>query len=716
MGDAVFALEQSLDAQLAGEPVRQTTSQGNTATKRPSQPRTRATLVERHGPVGRWLEDVDREHTLEESVHEREPPAHAGERPRYAQPAASTARRSTPMQPSTTSRRAGRSFRQSTARKLRECSQDGKSVGAADALLEGQRPRQPGPRLERLCERIPGGDPGAPIEEPRDEPERQRVAERGCARLVRQPGDGQAGAAQRAEGILKPGHRRLGMPLVRLDDRFEEATAPAPLAHVAQDGQVAGERRAGERWPGPQWRGRRHARVRPERGGHLGGIGSLREREPGEVVGERDAQGEVGVCPMLGHLRRRESDPQRRPQRRERLRRPAVCRLVIGPDEEPRRVEKVLERAAEPEVLRRVGEQEAAGLGVDQRFPAGARAGWNLRADEEQRTADRVGGEHPDGLVEPRVVRPAGVVDARVEGEMRDRCLSHRRSGVVDDVQRAPVEAGAQLGVDTWLGHRAGCGADRSAESRIGIPGDDPLAHARPACRGYAAQMPEPEHGDVGARDRRAPPWPRPRGHGRRRDTLTTPLPTICILAGGLGTRLGERVATTPKPLLELAGEPFLLHQLRLLAGHDARHVVLCVGYHGNRIEHRIGSEQFGIRIEYSHDAPGLDGTLGAIRRALPLLPDRFLVLYGDAYLRLDYRAAARAWEESGRLGLMTVLHNEGRWGPSNAAYADGRVFAYDKASPSPELGWIDYGLGGFRESALQLSRPTSATWRSSSA
>ena len=183
-------------------------------------------------------------------------------------------------------------------------------------------------------------------------------------------------------------------------------------------------------------------------------------------------------------------------------------------------------------------------------------------------------------------------------------------------------------------------------------------------------------------------------------------LPTICILAGGRGTRLGERVADTPKPLLEVAGEPFLLHQLRLLAANGAADVVICVGYLGEQIEERIGHEQLGIRIEYSYDAPGLDGTLGAIRRALPLLSERFLVLYGDTYLRLDYRAATRAWENSGCRGLMTVLRNEGRWDSSNVLFENELVLAYDKAAPNPDMHWIDYGLGGLEVSSLELVAP----------
>ena len=93
---------------------------------------------------------------------------------------------------------------------------------------------------------------------------------------------------------------------------------------------------------------------------------------------------------------------------------------------------------------------------------------------------------------------------------------------------------------------------------------------------------------------------------------------------------------------------------------------MLCVGYLGELIEDEIGAERFGIRIVYSYDGPGLDGTLGAIRRAAPLLRERFLVLYGDTYLRLDYQRRRGAWERSGLPALMTVLRNDGRWDTSN--------------------------------------------------
>ena len=189
---------------------------------------------------------------------------------------------------------------------------------------------------------------------------------------------------------------------------------------------------------------------------------------------------------------------------------------------------------------------------------------------------------------------------------------------------------------------------------------------------------------------------------------MTDSLCPVCILAGGLGSRLGERVRDTPKPLIEVAGRPFLAHQLELLRAHGARRIVLCVGYLGERIEQEIGARPLGLDVRYSYDGPELVGTAGAVRRALPLLGERFLVLYGDTYLRIDYRAVAAVLVTSGLPALMTVLHNRNRLEPSNAVFDDGLVVRYDKRHATSDMEWIDYGLGAMTAAALTSSEPES--------
>ena len=181
----------------------------------------------------------------------------------------------------------------------------------------------------------------------------------------------------------------------------------------------------------------------------------------------------------------------------------------------------------------------------------------------------------------------------------------------------------------------------------------------------------------------------------------------VCILAGGLGKRLGELVADTPKPLLEVAGEPFLRHKLRLLRAHGASRVVVCVGYKGALIEAVLGDgSDLGLELRYVHDGPELRGTAGAVRGALDLLGEAFFVLYADTYLRLDYAAVQGGFEASGCAALMTVLHNEGRWDTSNVVLEGDRVAVYDKTRPIPEMAWIDYGLGVLRAGALDAAGP----------
>jgi N-acetyl-alpha-D-muramate 1-phosphate uridylyltransferase len=184
-----------------------------------------------------------------------------------------------------------------------------------------------------------------------------------------------------------------------------------------------------------------------------------------------------------------------------------------------------------------------------------------------------------------------------------------------------------------------------------------------------------------------------------------TELAPVCILAGGLGTRLGERVRDTPKPLLPVAGRPFVFHQLELLRRYGARRIVLCVGYLGEEIERVVGDgSELGLEVLYAYDPPDLAGTAGAVRGALHLLGEEFLVLYGDTYLRIDYLDVQRAFRESGKPALMTVLRNEGRWDTSNVVFADGLVKVYDKQHLTPDMHWIDYGLGMLSSAALDVT------------
>ena len=177
----------------------------------------------------------------------------------------------------------------------------------------------------------------------------------------------------------------------------------------------------------------------------------------------------------------------------------------------------------------------------------------------------------------------------------------------------------------------------------------------------------------------------------------------MCILAGGRGTRLGALTNKVPKPLLRVAGRPFVEHQLELLKSHGARRIVLSVGYLGEQIEAAIGDgSHFGVEISYVHDGPEPAGTAGAVRRALPLLGDEFLVLYGDTYLRIDYADVAQRFRESGLPALMTVLRNQGRLERSNAVFRNGRVTAYDKQFPPRDAEWVDYGLLAFERSVLE--------------
>lgn len=178
----------------------------------------------------------------------------------------------------------------------------------------------------------------------------------------------------------------------------------------------------------------------------------------------------------------------------------------------------------------------------------------------------------------------------------------------------------------------------------------------------------------------------------------------VAILAGGLARRLRPITERIPKALVEINGEPFIAHQLRLLERKGITRVVICAGYLGEIIAAFVGDGlRYGVRVDYSFDGERLLGTAGAIKKALPLLGKAFFVLYGDSYLPCDYSGVQKAFEISGKQGLMTVFHNQGLWDTSNVEFLNGQIEAYDKRNHTPRMHHIDYGLGVFRNYAFEI-------------
>src|SRR5688572_28615054 len=176
----------------------------------------------------------------------------------------------------------------------------------------------------------------------------------------------------------------------------------------------------------------------------------------------------------------------------------------------------------------------------------------------------------------------------------------------------------------------------------------------------------------------------------------------VAILAGGMATRLRPITEKIPKLLVEVAGEPFFSHQIRLLKQAGLTRLVLCVGYLGETIVELYGDgAKWGVKIDYVFDGPKLLGTGGALIKALPTLGETFFVLYGDSYLPVDYLAVGDFFLRSGKLGLMTVYENHGRYDTSNVWFEHGAIKVYDKKIKVPQMHHIDYGLGVFRAAAF---------------
>ncbi len=135
------------------------------------------------------------------------------------------------------------------------------------------------------------------------------------------------------------------------------------------------------------------------------------------------------------------------------------------------------------------------------------------------------------------------------------------------------------------------------------------------------------------------------------------------ILVGGYGTRLRPLTLSRPKPLVEFANKPMLIHQLEALVEVGVREVVLAVSYRAQEMENDLQEEakKLGVKLIFSHETEPL-GTAGPLALAREILSENeqpFFVLNSDIICDFPFKEMISFHKNHGKEGTICVTRVE---------------------------------------------------------
>jgi|AGTN01.1.fsa_nt_gi Nucleoside-diphosphate-sugar pyrophosphorylase involved in lipopolysaccharide biosynthesis/translation initiation factor 2B, gamma/epsilon subunits (eIF-2Bgamma/eIF-2Bepsilon) len=165
------------------------------------------------------------------------------------------------------------------------------------------------------------------------------------------------------------------------------------------------------------------------------------------------------------------------------------------------------------------------------------------------------------------------------------------------------------------------------------------------------------------------------------------------LLVGGRGTRLGAITADRPKPMVDVAGRPFVEHLMDRAVACGARHIVLLCGYLAADFRDRYhGLDWAGAKVECVDESEPL-GTGGALVHAAHHLAPNFWLVNGDSLFEFD-RDGFAAWRPGGRWLVKMALAHCPDTSASGAVECppDGRVTRFLERGPATS-GYINAGV-----------------------
>ena len=187
----------------------------------------------------------------------------------------------------------------------------------------------------------------------------------------------------------------------------------------------------------------------------------------------------------------------------------------------------------------------------------------------------------------------------------------------------------------------------------------------------------------------------------------------VVILAGGLGTRLGEETGVRPKPMVGIGGYPILWHIMKIYSYYGFNDFVILTGYKQEVIKdyfvnyymnnsdvtvdlstndvtvHQNSCEPWKVTMLYTGRNTK---TAGRIKKAQKYIGNEaFMLTYGDGVGNISIPALLENHNKSGKLCTLTAYQPEGRWGALGIE-DDGTISNFAE-KPKESGSWINTGF-----------------------
>ena len=164
----------------------------------------------------------------------------------------------------------------------------------------------------------------------------------------------------------------------------------------------------------------------------------------------------------------------------------------------------------------------------------------------------------------------------------------------------------------------------------------------------------------------------------------------VVILAGGFGTRLSEHTETIPKPMINIAGKPMLLHIMKLYAKYGYKDFYIALGYKGEIIKKFFNKKFFDWNINLVETGENTM-TGGRLKRLKKYIGNEtFMMTYGDGLSNVNLKKLLKFHKKNKKLATLTTVRPPARFG---VLKLNGQYVSYFKEKSKLDEGWIN---GGF--------------------